>query len=46
MCVCAHGDAERTRKPEVSELEVAIFRDEEVLRLEVSVEDTVGVTVE
>lgn len=45
MGVCAEGNAESAGETKVSELEVALLVDEEVLRLEVTVEDAVGVAV-
>ena len=46
MSVRSHGNPERSRKTEVSKLEVVIFIDQQILRLEVAMEDAVGVTVE
>ena len=46
MRICPHGNAERASEPEVGELEVVIFIDQKILRLEVAVEDAMRVTVE
>lgn len=45
MGICAERDAEGASETEVTDFEVAVFVDEEVLRLEIAVEDTVGVAV-
>jgi hypothetical protein len=45
MCVCAEWDTERTSKTEVSNLQVALIVDEQILRLQVSVQDAMRVTV-
>ena len=39
MRICPHGNAERASESEVGELEVVIFIDQKILRLEVAVED-------
>jgi hypothetical protein len=44
--VSPHGNPERAREAEVGQLEVVARVDEEVLRLQVAVEDAVGVAVE
>lgn len=44
--VCPHRDAERTRKTEISELEIVVFVNQQVLRLEVTMENAVRMTVE
>ena len=46
MSVRSHGNAERSRKTEVSKLEVVIFIDQQILRLEVAMEDAVRMTVQ
>ena len=46
MRVCPHGDAEGASETKVSELEIVIFVDEEILWLEVTVEYAVRVAVE
>lgn len=43
--ICAERDAKGAGKTEVSDFEVAVFVNEEVLGLEVAVEDAVGVAV-
>lgn len=43
--VCPQGNAEGAGKTKVGELEVSFLVDEEVLRLQVAVEDTVRVAV-
>ena len=45
MSVRSHGNAECSRKTEVSKLEVVIFIDQQILRLEVAMEDTMAVAV-
>lgn len=45
MGICAERDAEGASETEVADFEVAVFVDEEILRLEVAVEDSVGVAV-
>ena len=46
VCVRSHGDAERARESEVGQLEVVMFIDQKILRLEVAMEDTMRVAVE
>ena len=46
MSVRSHGNPERSRKTEVSKLEVVIFIDQQILRLEVAMEDAVRMTVQ
>ena len=46
MCVGSHRNAEGARKAEVGELQVVVLTDQQVLRLEVTVEDAMGVAVE
>lgn len=43
--VCAERHAKGAGEPKIGELEVAVFVDEQVLRLEVAVQDAVGVAV-
>lgn len=38
---CVHGDPERTRQPEVAQLQLPALRDQQVLRLQVPVQDLV-----
>lgn len=46
MRVRAHGDPKRTREPKIGQLQIVSFVDEEILRLEVAMQDPVGVTVQ
>jgi hypothetical protein len=46
MGIRSHGDAERPCEPKVSQFEIVLFVDEKVLRFEVSVQDSVGMTVQ
>ena len=46
MSVRSHGNAECSRKTEVSKLEVVIFIDQQILWLEVAMEDAVRMTVQ
>ena len=39
------GDAERSGKPEISQLQLSVFCDQDVLRFEISVHDSVGMAV-
>jgi hypothetical protein len=41
----AHGDTKRTGEPKVSQFQVVPVVNEEILRLEVPMEDPVGVTI-
>lgn len=45
MGVCAEGDAKGASETEITDLEVSVLVDEQVLRLEVAVKDTVGMAV-
>lgn len=45
MCIGPHGDPERTRKTKVGKLEVVIFINQEILRLEIAVKDAVRMAV-
>lgn len=45
MGVSPHGNTERSGKSEISELEIVMTVDEQILRLEISVEDPVRMTV-
>ena len=46
MCVGSHRNAEGACKAEVGELQVVVLTDQQVLRLEVTVEDAMGMAVE
>ena len=46
MCVGSHRNAKRASKAEVGELQVVVLADQQVLRLEVTVEDAMGMAVE
>lgn len=46
MRVRPHGNAERACKTEVTKLEVVISIDQKILRFQVAMEDTMGVTIE
>lgn len=45
MCVCSERDAESSSQTEVSQFQITGLVDEQVLGLEISVKDTVGVAV-
>lgn len=45
MSISPQGNAKRPRESKVGQFEVALFVDQEVLRLEVAVEDAVRVEV-
>jgi hypothetical protein len=45
MCVGTERDTERARQTEISQLQVALLVDEQVLRFEITVQDAVGVAV-
>ena len=46
MCVRSHWNAEGACKAEVGELQVVVLADQQVLWLEVTVEDAMGMAVE
>ena len=46
MSVRPHRDTECTRKAKISQLEIVIFVDQKILRLEVSMEYTMRVAVQ
>ena len=39
------GDTERSGKPEISQFQLSVFCDEDVLRFEISMHDSVGMAV-
>jgi hypothetical protein len=39
MCVCAKGNPEGTRQTEISQLQVTFSIDEQILRLQITVEN-------
>lgn len=43
--VCSERNSERPRKSEIGQLEVTFFVDQQVLRLQISVQDAVRVQV-
>lgn len=45
MSICSHGNAKRPRESEISQLEVVMLIDEQILGFEVSVQDSMGMTV-
>jgi len=45
VSIRSHGNAKGPRESEIGQLEIVLFVDEKVLRFEVSVQDSVGVTV-
>jgi len=45
MSVRSHGDAERPSESKISQFEIILFVDEKILRFEVPMQDSVGVTV-
>lgn len=45
MGICAERDAKGASETEIADFEVAVLVDEEILRLQIAVEDAVGVTV-
>lgn len=45
MRICAKGYSESTSKPEICQLQVPFLVDEQILRLQISVEDPMAVTV-
>ena len=45
MGVCPHGNTERPCKTKVGELQIVVLVNQEVLRLEIAVKNTVRMTV-
>jgi len=46
VSVCAHGDTKRPRKSKISQLQVVMFIDEKVRRVEFSMKDPVGMAIQ
>lgn len=45
MSICPHRNAKRARKPEITKLEVIAFVNEEILRLQITVQDAMRVAI-
>lgn len=45
MGISSHGNTKRTSQPEISELEVVILVNQQILGLQITMEDPVSMTV-